>query len=259
MPSRAWVVTARMSNILNFLWYFLCIPAIYKCILAHLPIFFNQLSKFLRCESPSTFLGTCLSHHSFIIFLVTNTNTLLSGLYLISTYILLEVSSIGETVCQCPHGLELLPVTVNTAEIIVKCQCPHGLELLRFKRWRLYCFWVSMPSRAWVVTARMSNILNFLWYFLCIPAIYKCILAHLPIFFNQLSKFLRCESPSTFLGTYLSHHSFIIFLVTNTNALLSGLYLISTKGHFQYAILYFECVNALSGLYLISTWLCWIL
>ena len=66
MPSRAWVVTARMSNILNFLWYFLCIPAIYKCILAYLSIFFNQLSEFLRCESPSTFLGTCLSHHSFI-------------------------------------------------------------------------------------------------------------------------------------------------------------------------------------------------
>ena len=85
MPSRAWVVTARMSNILNFLWYFLCIPAIYKCILAYLSIFFNQLSEFLRCESPSTFLETCLSHHSFIIFLVTNTNTLLSGLYLIST------------------------------------------------------------------------------------------------------------------------------------------------------------------------------
>ena len=84
MPSRAWVVTARMPNILNFSWCFLCIPAIYRCILAHLPIFFNQLSKFLRCESPSTFLGTCLSHHSFIIFLVTNTNTLLSGLYLIS-------------------------------------------------------------------------------------------------------------------------------------------------------------------------------
>ena len=103
--------------------------------------------------------------------------------------------------------------------------------------WKWQYWWldsVSMPSRAWVVTARMSNILNFLWYFLCIPAIYKCILAHLPIFFNQLSKFLRCESPSTFLGTYLSHHSFIIFLVTNTNALLSGLYLT-------------------------STWLCWIL
>ena len=44
----------------------------------------NYLS-FLRCESPSTFLGTCLSYHSFIIFLVTNTNTLFSGLYLIST------------------------------------------------------------------------------------------------------------------------------------------------------------------------------
>ena len=108
-------------------------------------------------------------------------------------------------------------------------QCPHGLELLRKIR---KCTWfdscVSMPSWAWVVTARMSNILNFSWYFLCIPAIYKCILAYLSIFFNQLSKFLRCESPSTFLGTCLSHHSFIIFLVTNTNTLLSGLYLIST-------------------------------
>ena len=93
MPSWAWVVTARMSNILNFSWYFLCIPAIYKCILAYLPIFFNQLSKFLRCESPSTFLGTCLSHHSFIIFLVTNTNTLLSGLYLISTSLRLVTRS----------------------------------------------------------------------------------------------------------------------------------------------------------------------
>ena len=96
------------------------------------------------------------------------------------------------------------------------------------KRWHCADRSVSMPSWAWVVTARMSNILNFSWYFLCIPAIYRCILAYLPIFFNQLSKFLRCESPSTFLGTCLSHHSFIIFLVTNTNTLLSGLYLIST-------------------------------
>ena len=111
-------------------------------------------------------------------------------------------------------------------------QCPHGLELLRFgsdihlqraivsmpsRAWVVTykepepnkVAIVSMPSRAWVVTARMSNILNFLWYFLCIPAIYKCILAYLSIFFNQLSEFLRCESPSTFLGTCLSHHSFI--------------------------------------------------
>ena len=110
-----------------------------------------------------------------------------------------------------------------------KFQCPHGLELLRYNMVKcLGCVVVSMPSRAWVVTARMSNILNFSWYFLCIPAIYRCILAYLPIFFNQLSKFLRCESPSTFLGTCLSHHSFIIFLVTNINTLLSGLYLIST-------------------------------
>ena len=110
-------------------------------------------------------------------------------------------------------------------------QCPLGLELLRIIKKHIWnCNEVSMPSRAWVVTARMPNILNFSWCFLCIPAIYRCILAHLPIFFNQLSKFLRCESPSTFLGTCLSHHSFIIFLVTNTNTLLSGLYLISTDG-----------------------------
>ena len=104
MPSWAWVVTARISNILNFSWYFLCIPAIYKCILAYLPIFFNQLSKFLRCESPSTFLGTCLSHHSFIIFLVTNTNTLFSGLYLISTMKYFAFVEEGQK-CQCPLGL----------------------------------------------------------------------------------------------------------------------------------------------------------
>ena len=152
---------------------------------------------------------------------------------------------------QCPHGLELLREFTKQAFGRCKFQCPHGLELLRlvyirnkrqkdvsmpswawvvtsqFEVWRFLTA-VSMPSWAWVVTARMSNILNFSWYFLCIPAIYKCILAYLPIFFNQLSKFLRCESPSTFLGTCLSHHSFIIFLVTNINTLLSGLYLIST-------------------------------
>ena len=48
---------------------------------------------------------------------------------------------------------------------------------------------VSMPSRAWVVTARMSNILNFSWYFLCIPAIYRCILAYLPIFLTNYLSF----------------------------------------------------------------------
>ena len=119
-------------------------------------------------------------------------------------------------------------------ELRKDCQCGDGFNaLMGLSCYRLYSNLyqthnVSMPSRAWVVTARMSNILNFLWYFLFIPAIYRCILAYLPIFFNQLSKFLRCESPSTFLGTCLSHHSFIIFLVTNTNTLLSGLYLIST-------------------------------
>ncbi len=135
-------------------------------------------------------------------------------------------------------------------------QCPHGLELLRFMVSCCILTFVSMPSWAWVVTARMSNILNFSWYFLCIPAIYRCILAHLPIFFNQLSKFLRCESPSTFLGTCLSHHSFIIFLVTNTNTLLSGLYLISTPIEFLKIANVTLSVNALSGLscYSALTW-----
>ena len=54
---------------------------------------------------PSTFLGTCLSHHSFIIFLVTNTNTLLSGLYLISTKIEYNGNVFVANLCQCPLGL----------------------------------------------------------------------------------------------------------------------------------------------------------
>ena len=133
-------------------------------------------------------------------------------------------------------------------------QCPHGLELLRRKAaFYRRIHGVSMPSWAWVVTARISNILNFSWYFLCIPAIYRCILAYLPIFFNQLSKFLRCESPSTFLGTCLSHHSFIILLITSTSALLTGLYLISTDHRKWLIHLTVKRVNALSGLYLIST------
>ena len=115
--------------------------------------------------------------------------------------------------------------------------------------------------------------------------------------------FLRCESPSAFLETCLSHHSFIILLITSTSALLSGWYLISTtfwERHWKNAIIivsmpsraytsflhigilnddvaimsvsmpsraytsflhfqsgrsdhYSNCVNALSGLYLIST------
>ena len=155
---------------------------------------------------------------------------------------------------QYPHGLELLRAWNTFSWRFYGFQCPHGLELLRQSITTiLHHFSVSMPSWAWVVTARMSNILNFSWYFLCIPAIYKCILAYLPIFFNQLSKFLRCESPSTFLGTCLSHHSFIIFLVTNTNTLLSGLYLISTRDPARSSARACHSVNALSGLYLIST------
>ena len=153
MPSRAWVVTARMPNILNFSWYFLCIPAIYRCILAHLPIFFNQLSKFLRCESPSTFLGTCLSHHSFIIFLVTNTNTLLSGLYLISTvgwqkevYIFVNVSMPSRAYNSFLQDKKVYPFEG------FECQCPLGL-ITHFYHKMLQCvipyLHVSMPSRAY--------------------------------------------------------------------------------------------------------------
>ena len=148
-------------------------------------------------------------------------------------------------------------VVTSAISAVVFCfsfQCPHGLELLRCPLLsQVVGNHVSMPSWAWVVTARMSNILNFSWCFLCIPAIYRCILAYLPIFFNQLSKFLRCESPSTFLGTCLSHHYFIIFLVTNTNTLLSDLYLISTRQNFLDNARRNSSVNALSGLYLIST------
>ena len=122
MPSWAWIVTVcwrtyrndcycfnalmglncycKNVQYLEFSWYFLCIPAIYRCILAYLPIFFNQLSKFLRCESPSTFLGTCLSHHSFIILLLTSTSTLLSGLYIISTMLRVEAEA-RKGVFQC--------------------------------------------------------------------------------------------------------------------------------------------------------------
>ena len=132
MPSRAWVVTARMSNILNFSWCFLCIPAIYRCILAYLPIFFNQLSKFLRCESPSTFLGTCLSHHSFIIFLVTNTNTLLSGLYLISTDLNSLYYEIPNMVCQCPLGLILHFYTKKDKITTYATLCVNALSGLYF-------------------------------------------------------------------------------------------------------------------------------
>ena len=177
---------------------------------------------------------------------------------------------------QCPLGLELLRSRAGTSVASAGCfnalsglSC-YAVKIVTFfnyggfnalsglscykETWRNgKCRGVSMPSRAWVVTARMSNILNFSWCFLCIPAIYRCILAYLPIFFNQLSKFLRCESPSTFLGTCLSHHSFIIFLVTNTNTLLSGLYLISTKKTLHFQSHLSLCVNALSGLYLIST------
>ena len=96
-----------------------------------------------------------------------------------------------EDLFQCPHGLELLRgISPTFCVDVMKFQCPHGLELLQGIDCRHRAHEaVSMPSRAWVVTARMSNILNFLWYFLCIPAIYKCILAYLPIFSTNYLSF----------------------------------------------------------------------
>ena len=165
IPSWAWVVTARMSNILNFSWYFLCIPAIYRCILAYLPIFFNQLSKFLRCESPSTFLGTCLSHHSFIIFLVTNTNTLLSGLYLISTKIEYNGNVFVANLCQCPLGL--IPHFYVTHPLFRTSDCDV----------------VSMPSRAYTsfLPRKEGNWCHLRW--LC-----QCPLGLIPHFYGTPSK-----------------------------------------------------------------------
>ena len=85
----------------------------------------------MRCESPSTFLGTCLSHHYFIIFLVTNTNTLLSGLYLISTAKEVLTNNLEVKECQCP--LRLIPhfyiwkLSSISLSSRARCQCPLGL------------------------------------------------------------------------------------------------------------------------------------
>ena len=196
MPSWAWVVTCwRCTQIFNHV-----------------------------VSMPSWAWVVTLAKHTKIV-LPTCFNALMG----LSCYVWYTFGTNGRKMFQCPHGLELLLAIVRFVAIVKSVSMPSWAWVVTTLSSILSLqFCVSMPSWAWVVTARMSNILNFSWYFLCIPAIYKCILAYLPIFFNQLSKFLRCESPSTFLGTCLSHHSFIIFLVTNINTLLSGLYLIST-------------------------------
>ena len=157
MPSRAWVVTARMSNILNFSWYFLCIPAIYRCILAYLSIFFNQLSEFLRCESPSTFLGTCLSHHSFIIFLIffCRGQALFFHIYLISTWFMLWELRNSKDVSMPSRAYTSFLLSKGTVqeEAYAECQCPLGL-IPHFYRSGAPAtprsiFTVSMPSRAY--------------------------------------------------------------------------------------------------------------
>ena len=90
------------------------------------------------------------------------------------------------TLFQCPHGLELLPITRLISSRQIMFQCPLGLELLH-----------GTDS---CCTCTCSA-------FQC-PLGLELLQQECPIF-NQLSEFLRCESPSTFLGTYLSHHSFI--------------------------------------------------
>ena len=102
----------------------------------------------------------------------------------------------GMLICNCFNALSGLYIISTIVELCKSTELSNG---------------VSMPSRAWVVTARMSNILIFLWYFLCIPAICKCILAYLPIFStnylsfwgaNPLVLFLELAFRTTLLSFY---------------------------------------------------------
>ena len=57
------------------------------------------------------------------------------------------------TLFQCPHGLELLPITRLISSRQIMFQCPLGLELLLESGISSIApTVVSMPSRAWVVT-----------------------------------------------------------------------------------------------------------
>ena len=109
----------------------------------------------MRCESPSTFLGTCLSHHSFIIFLVTNTNTLLSGLYLISTFReRIYIKGIFVSMPSRAYTSFLQQNRICKSDARVKgCQCPLGLIPHFYGTRKVpYCDMgqqVSMPSRAY--------------------------------------------------------------------------------------------------------------
>ena len=195
MPSRAWVVTVRMSNILNFPWYFLCIPAIYKCILAYLPIFFNQLSKFLRCESPSTFLGTCLSHHYFIIFLVTNTNTLFSGLYLISTATCFAGRPDQPEYVSMPSRAWVVTPKKGAPVLVRLFQCPLGLELLQeIPLVVVRTDEVSMPSRAYTSFLLLVPVCPDVVMCICVNALSGLYLisTFTALFFSSPSSMCQC-------------------------------------------------------------------
>ena len=165
----------------------------------------------MRCESPSTFLGTCLSHHSFIIFLVTNTNTLLSGLYLISTAKEVLTNNLEVKECQCP--LRLIP---------------------HFYIWKLSS--ISLSSRA-----------------RC-----QCPLGLIPHFythgsFERISATVLCQCPLGLIPHFYPKPRLMPWLRSRCVNALSGLYLISTDYKSVIKSKEYRSVNALSGLYLIST------
>ena len=130
MPSRAWVVTARMSNILNFLWYFLCIPAIYKCILAYLSIFSTNYLSFWGANPLVLFWE--LTFHTTLLFDGNKHQRLTHGLI--------------------PHFYD--KPTIKDTLVKLGCQCPLGLITHfyvvdnDFDDEIVYTS-VSMPSRAY--------------------------------------------------------------------------------------------------------------
>ena len=125
---------------------------------------------------------------------------------------------------QCPHGLELLPSWVRQHILLVCFNALSGLSCYRAEWGNIFCLYVSMPSRAWVVT----------WIILLPILIVMC--------FNALSG----------LSCYVSDRGEMLLLL-RFNA-LSGLYLISTSQHHNTEdIVEATSVNALSGWYLIST------
>ena len=171
------------------------------------------MCAFLRCESPSAFLGTCISHHSFIILLITSTSALLTGLYLISTMNgLRKWLKIHPECVNALSGLYLISTrNMSRDQMMLLRLCVNalsGLYLISTSErvhMNLINFFVSMPSRAYTSFLRRKWIVcsgtGFGW---C-----QCPLGLIPHFYGV------------------------------------------DKGNTDHEE--FFCVNALSGLYLIST------